>query len=85
MPHHKSCQKRVRLSKRQNLKNREGRSKIKTFTKKVLNAQTKEEAEPVLKQAISIIDKSAKNGLIHKNNAANKKSSLTKKVAQLPS
>ncbi|MCX7835726.1 MAG: 30S ribosomal protein S20 [bacterium] len=84
MPHHLSCKKRMRTSKEENLQNRSGKSQIKTATKKVLLAKTKAEAEPLVREAISVLDKMAQKGIIHKNNAANKKSTLMNFFNRLP-
>ena len=43
----------------------------------------KKEAEGMLLNVISMLDKLAKNNIIHKNKAANLKSKLTKQVATL--
>ena len=80
MPHHAACKKQIRKNKKQNIRNRSIKSRIQTVTKKVRNAKTKEEAVNALQDAYSIIDKASKTGIIHKNNASNKKSSLSKAV-----
>ena len=41
------------------------------------------EAEGAYKVAVKAVDKAAAKGLLHKNNAANKKSSLTLKLNKL--
>lgn len=76
MPQHKSSEKRVRQEARRRVHNRAMRSKMRTLYKKVFRATTKEEAEPLMKQAVSTLDKMAAKGHIHKNNAANKKSNI---------
>ena len=83
MPHHKSCRKRVVTSKKQNVRNRANRSSMKTIIKKVLGATTQAQGQEQLASAYAAIDKSAKTGLIHKNNAANKKSRLARFVSKL--
>ena len=83
MQRHKSVEKRVRTSKKANIVNRAGRSRIKTATNNVLGAKTSEEAQNALKNAYSVLDKSVKSGLIHKNKAANHKASLSKAVSKL--
>lgn len=83
MQRHKSVEKRDRTSKKANLINRMGRSRIKTAEKKVLDAKDKENANKALNSAVSILDKSVKSGLIHRNKAANKKSTLYKVVNKL--
>jgi len=79
----KSVLKRVRQAEKRRLKNKHYKSLIKTMIKKVKSAQTKEEAEELYKKAVSVIDKVASKGIIHKNNAARKKSRLAKYLAKL--
>jgi small subunit ribosomal protein S20 len=76
MPHHKSSKKRVITSKKQNLRNRVLKTRINTTIKQVASAKTKKDADGALKEACSIIDKAAKKNVIHKKNAAHKKSRL---------
>ena len=75
--------KRVRQSRKANLKNRAYKSKINTSIKKVLDSSKKEDALNNLKEAVKIIDKVASKGIIHKNKASNKKSSLYKHTNSL--
>lgn len=83
MPQHKSSIKRVRQDKKKRLHNRTLRSKMRTLYKSVLRSETKEEGETALKAAVSYIDRMAVKGIVHKNNAANKKSRLVKHVNKL--
>lgn len=83
MQRHKSVEKRDRTSKKANKTNRAGRSKIATAAKKVLGAKEPAIAQEALKSAASILDKSVKTGLIHKNKAANQKSKLAKAANKL--
>ena len=83
MPQHKSTIKRVRQSIRRRNANRMKRSKMRTLFKKVLTAENKAAGELVLPEAISYIDKMSKVGMIHKNNASNKKARLAKFVNNL--
>lgn len=78
MAHHKSAKKRIRSSERKKAVNKMTDSKIKTVIKKTLATDKKEELEKLYKEAVSIIDKGASKGRLHKNNAARKKSALTK-------
>lgn len=48
-----------------------------------VNAADSENIQTCLRNAIKIIDKAASKGVIHKNTAARKKSSLYKRLAQL--
>jgi len=75
--------KRVRQSRKANLKNKAYRSKVNTSIKKVLSSTKKDDALNSLKDAVKIIDKVASKGIIHKNKAANKKSSLYKYTNKL--
>tara|TARA_Y100001970_G_C13829414_1_gene648962 strand:+ start:458 stop:706 length:249 start_codon:yes stop_codon:yes gene_type:complete len=77
-----SVLKRVRQSKRDNLRNRHYKSMMKTSIKKVLQSN-KETSEELLKQAISTIDRLKSKGIIHKNRASSQKSRLTKYVNNL--
>lgn len=83
MQRHKSVEKRARTSKKANLVNRMGRSQIKTAVKHVLESKDKESATKALNDAVSVLDKSVKSGLIHENKAANQKSRLHKIVNHL--
>ena len=83
MQRHKSVEKRNRTSQKANIVNRMGRSRIKTAIKKVLDAKDKENANEALKSAVSVLDKSVISGLIHRNKAANKKSTLHRFVNQI--
>lgn len=83
MPQHKSAEKRARQSAKRRLANREKRSRMRSLTRKVLEAQEKEQAETLLKDAVSYIDRMTVKGIVHKNTAANRKSSLVKHVNNL--
>ena len=74
--------KRVRQSRKNNLRNRHYKSMMKTAIKNVLKAN-KENAPELLKKAISTIDRVVTKGIIHGNNAARHKSKITKYVNNL--
>lgn len=83
MPIIKSAKKRVRQAKKRRDRNFPIRTKMKTYMKKVLDAVkagNKDEAEKALKPAYKIIDTAAKKNIIHKNNAARKKSMLARRI-----
>jgi len=82
MPITKSAKKAIRVSSRKKAQNDQWKRKMKEIIKKIeKTAKTeKKEAEKFLSSAFQIIDKAAKNGVIEKNNAANKKSRLSKLV-----
>ena len=83
MAHHKSAKKRIRSNDRKRIRNQASMSKVRTLIKKVYSTESKADAEAVLKEAVSYIDKTAGKGRIHKNTAARKKSALTKYVNKL--
>lgn len=75
-----SAEKRHKQNLKRRLRNRAAVSRVKTSIKKVeeaLTAKKVEEAQKELKRAYSIIDQTASKGILHKNNAARKKSRLT--------
>ena len=75
--------KRVRQAIKANTRNRAYKAKINTAVKKILNVKKKEEAQTILKETVKLIDKVASKGIIHKNKAANKKSTLYKYINSL--
>lgn len=83
MSKNKSVQKRIRQAEKARLRNRHYKSLLKTTIKKVKQAETKEATMEMMKEAVSVIDKIAGKGIIHKNNAANKKSKLFKFIAKM--
>ena len=80
MAHHKSAKKRIELSERQRQRNRVYRSQMRTAIRRVRSAENREQGDKALIAAVSVLDKLATKGIIHRNMAANKKSSLTKFV-----
>ena len=74
MPQHKSAVKRLRTSKKQNAANRINRSTIRTLTKKVRESTDPAEGKSSLQLLLSRLDKAAKNGLLHPNQVARRKS-----------
>jgi small subunit ribosomal protein S20 len=83
MANHKSSLKRIRSSETKRLQNRYQTKTTRTHIKRLRNTTDKKEAEVLLKTVSSMLDKLAKRNIIHKNNAANSKSKLTKFVNQL--
>ncbi|BDD10750.1 30S ribosomal protein S20 [Fulvitalea axinellae] len=80
MANHKSALKRIRSDRAKRLRNRYQKKTTRTFIKKLQHTTDKTEAQELLKQVSGMLDKLAKRNIIHKNNAANKKSKLTKFV-----
>ena len=82
MPNKKKKKKRVVLAEKRNLRNKAYKSSLRTIIKKAntaVESKADDRAE-VVKAAIVKIDKAAAKGIIHKNNAAHKKSSLALKL-----
>ncbi|WP_036224423.1 30S ribosomal protein S20 [Mesoaciditoga lauensis] len=85
MANSRSAKKRVRASERKRIMNQIAKSKFKTAVKKALSAAEngEEDLQAKLSEAFSKIDKAAKSGAIHKNQAARRKSRLIKKIRLL--
>ena len=86
MPNIKSAMKRDEKSKLQNLKNKAEKSALKTNLKKFDAAVAdgnREQADSAYKAAVKSIDQAVNKGILHKNNAARKKSSITLKMNEL--
>ena len=86
MPNIKSSKKDVIRSKAAYEKNKADKSAMKTAIKKfdaAVVAGDKAAAEAAYKLAVKEVDQAGLKGLLHKNNAARKKSSLTLKLNQL--
>ncbi len=83
MAHHKSAQKAIRQSEKKRTANRYHGKTARNAMKKLRAVTDKAEAETSMPVVISMIDKLAKKNVIHKNKAANLKSSLMKKVRSL--
>lgn len=82
MPNIKSVMKDVKKSRERRIRNLAAKSKIKTFVKKSKAAIEAGDpsATELVRQAVSVIDKAAEKGIIHKNAAARRKSRLMKKA-----
>jgi len=79
-----SVAKRIRQAEDARQRNKHYKSMVKTTVKKVQGATTRSEAEGLLREAVAVIDSVAGKGVIHKNNAAHKKSRLSDLVAKKP-
>ena len=83
MPNIKSAKKRVKVTKTKNLQNQMAKSALKTVLKKfdaAVAAGDKSSAEAAYKVAVKAVDQAAAKHLMHKNNAAHKKSAMTLKL-----
>ena len=78
MAHHKSAIKRIRTSEKEKQYNRLYKSQMKNAVKSVLASDKKEDATEKVKKAYQILDKLTQKNIIHKNNAANQKSRLSR-------
>ena len=83
MANHKSALKRIRSNETKRLRNKYQHKTTRNAVRDLRASSDKKEAEGMLLNVISMLDKLAKNNIIHKNKAANLKSKLTKKVATL--
>jgi len=86
MPNIKSAKKRVLVAETRRSRNMAEKTKMKTQLKKFAAAVedgNKKAAERELLASVSILDKTASNGVIHKNAAARRKSNLYKAYNQM--
>jgi small subunit ribosomal protein S20 len=83
MAQHKSAEKRARSSKRRAVRNGKLRTKMRSAIKRVRMATEKEKAVVELKRTVKLLDQLVAKGVIHKNKAANSKSSITRYVNKL--
>jgi small subunit ribosomal protein S20 len=83
MPNIKSAEKRVLVAMERNARNKAAKSELKTSLKKfdtAVSEGNREGAESAYKVAVKNVDQAVSKGIIHKNNAAHKKSGLTVKL-----
>lgn len=83
MANHKSAVKRIRANGAKKDRNRYQAKTSRNALKELRTTTDKKEAEKMLPEVSAMLDKMAKKNLIHKNKAANLKSSITKYVAAL--
>jgi small subunit ribosomal protein S20 len=83
MAHHKSALKRIRSNETRRVENRYHAKTMRNALKDLRNSNEKSEVQSLLPKVASLIDKLAKRNVIHKNKAANLKSSIFKKVQSL--
>ena len=82
----KSAIKRNKQNEKRRLHNRLFRGRARTFVKnarEAIDSKQVEKARAATLEAISALDKAAEKGVIHKNNAARRKSRLMKDLAAL--
>lgn len=83
MANHKSAQKRIRSNDAKRLRNKYQHKTTRNAVRKLRSLSDKNEAETLLPQVVAMLDKLAKNNVIHKNKAANLKSGLQLKINKL--
>lgn len=83
MANHKSALKRIRSNETKRLRNKHQHRTTRNAIKKLREMTKKKDAEKLFPSVASMIDKLAKNNIIHANKAANLKSGLTKHIASL--
>jgi small subunit ribosomal protein S20 len=81
MPNNRAAAKRMRQEQKRRLHNRSIKSLVKTQITKARQAiATDADAEAAVRDAVSELDRAAKKGVIHRNNAARRKSRLMKQL-----
>ncbi len=82
----KSAIKRNKQNEKRRIHNRVFRGRARKYVSKArlaINTGEERTAEEAVRQAISALDKAAEKGVIHKNNAARRKSRLMRKLAKI--
>ena len=82
----KSQKKRIKTNEKRHERNKAVKSELKTWIRKFQTAAAagdKDAATEALKAASTKLDKAVSKGVIHANQAANKKSAMAKKAASL--
>jgi len=86
VPNIKQQEKRMRLAARERLQNRQYKSTIRTLFKKLqvtVDEHDRDRAQQLFGELTAKIDKAAAKGVLHKNNAARKKSRVARLFARL--
>tara|TARA_B100000925_G_scaffold139334_1_gene104410 strand:- start:498 stop:782 length:285 start_codon:yes stop_codon:yes gene_type:complete len=83
MANHKSAIKRIRQTETKRQKNRLQHKTTRNVIKQLKDTTSKKEAEKLFTNVSSLLDKLAKNNVIHKNKSANLKSKLASHVNSL--
>jgi small subunit ribosomal protein S20 len=90
MANNKSAEKRIKISKRNRLRNRYYKTSVRTLTKLFLKnlklckneptPESKEKLKTILNSIYSFLDKGTKKNVFHRNTAARQKSRLAQKL-----
>lgn len=86
MPNIKSAKKRVKVIAVKTLQNKVFKTQLKTIIKKfhaAVESGNKEEAKLAYTAAVKKVDQAVAKNILHKNNAAHKKSELTLKFNKM--
>ncbi|HOY38351.1 MAG: 30S ribosomal protein S20 [Bacteroidales bacterium] len=76
MAHHQSAKKRIRQTEARRVQNKYAAKTTRNAVRKLRSVTDKKEAEKLFPEVASMLDKLAKNNVIHHKKAANLKSSL---------
>jgi len=83
MANHISSEKRIRQTIKRRTHNRYYGKTMRNAIRRFRELNNKEEAEKKLAEMYSLIDKTARRGIIHKNKAANLKSKLALMITKM--
>ncbi len=83
MANHKSSEKRIRSNDAKKVRNRYQAKTMRNALKDIRTTKDKTEASKLLPQLTTMLDRLAKTNVIHKNKAANLKSSLAKQFNKM--
>ena len=83
MAHHKSCLKRIRQNEKRRLHNRYYAKTMRNYLRDIRNEKDKATAQEMLPKLQQLLDKLAKQNIIHWKKAANLKSNTAKLIAKL--
>ena len=83
MANHKSALKRIRSNSVKQLRNKYQHKTTRNAVRDLRATTEKKEAEELFPKVVAMLDRLAKNNIIHKNKAGNLKSKLAKQVASL--
>ncbi len=87
MPNLKSAKKRMRIEEKRRARNHAVKSTVRTYVTKARNAMAADpnapETEEAIREAISNLDRAVSKGVLHRNNAARRKSRLMARLHKL--
>jgi small subunit ribosomal protein S20 len=83
MAQHLSAERQARKALKHRTRNRTYMAKMRTAVKRVRGTKEKDKAAAALRKVVKLLDQLAAKGIIHRNTAAHRKSSLTRYVSSL--